>query len=387
MTPSLLIRQCRLHTSATNEPPVDILVKDGRIVSIGQVRQSGERATIVEASGRIAIPGLIDLHIQGAGGADVLDGMTDSLRTISQTLARLGTTAFLGTTVVKPSEGNRHLKMVRERQTEDLGGATLLGIHLEGPFINEKRRGAIDPASIYPSSGPALKDIIDVTGDLLKMMTIAPELSGNLGIIQTLGESGVVASFGHSDASYEEARRGFEAGIRHVTHMFNAMPPLHHRSPGPLLAIFEEERATLQVISDGHHLHPGIVRFIYQVAGPRRCVCITDGISGMGLPDGRYVYNGREYESRSGAARYLDGTLIGSSMSLWNVTLKFREFGRCSLQEAVDTVTINPARTLGIESHKGSLEAGKDADIVLLEKDLSVHMTIVNGRACYGASI
>ena len=386
MTPTVLIKQCRLYTSAISEPPVDILVSDGKIVSIGQVRRSIEHPTIVEAHGRIAIPGLIDLHIQGAGGADVLDGTADSLRTISQTLARLGTTAFLGTTVVKTSEGNRHLNVARERQAEDLGGATLLGIHLEGPFINEKRRGGIDPASIYPSSRRAMEEILDVTGDSLKIMTIAPELPGSLEIIRRLVEVGVVASFGHSDASYEETKRGFEAGIRHVTHLFNAMPPLHHRSPGPLLAIFEEERSTLQVISDGHHLHPGIVRFICQVAGPRRCICITDGISGMGLPDGRYSYNGREYESRNGAARYLDGTLIGSSMSLWNVTVKFREFARCSLQEAVNTVTSNPARTLGIESHKGSLEAGKDADIVLLEKDLSVHTTIVNGRICYRAS-
>jgi N-acetylglucosamine-6-phosphate deacetylase len=217
------------------------------------------------------------------------------------------------------------------------------------------------------------------------MMTIAPELPGNLDVVRWLVNRGVVAAFGHSNASYEEAKEGFEAGIRHVTHLFNAMPSLHHRSPGPLPAIFEEERATLQIISDGHHLHPGVVRLIYRIAGPRRCVCITDGISGMNLPEGRYIYNGKEYESRDGAARYSDGTLIGSTMSLWNIALKFREFTRCSLEEAVDAVTINPARTIGIDSRKGSLATGRDADIVLLEDDLSVAATIVRGTIRYRA--
>jgi N-acetylglucosamine-6-phosphate deacetylase len=219
----------------------------------------------------------------------------------------------------------------------------------------------------------------------LNMMTIAPELPGNLDVVRWLVNRGVVAAFGHSNASYEEAKEGFEAGIRHVTHLFNAMPSLHHRSPGPLPAIFEEERATLQIISDGHHLHPGVVRLIYRIAGPRRCVCITDGISGMNLPEGRYIYNGKEYESRDGAARYSDGTLIGSTMSLWNIALKFREFTRCSLEEAVDAVTINPARTIGIDSRKGSLATGRDADIVLLEDDLSVAATIVRGTIRYRA--
>jgi N-acetylglucosamine-6-phosphate deacetylase len=383
MSRALLIKQCRLYTSATSDPPVDILIDGGKIVAIGQIRQPGTSADILDSLGRIAIPGPIDLHIQGAGNADVLDGTEDSLRRMSRTLARLGTTAFLGTTVAKPSARNRHLKVARDFMGADLGGATLLGIHLEGPFINEKRRGGIDPISIYSSSPTGLDEIFDATGDSLKMMTVAPELPGNLDIVRTLVQRGVVVSFGHSDASYEETKRGFDAGIRHVTHFLNAMPPLHHRSPGPVLAIFDDERVTLQIISDGHHLHPGIVRLIYQLAGLGRCVCITDGIGGMGLPEGRYVYNGREYDSRSGAARYLDGTLIGSTLSLLDVASKFMEFTGCSLRAGIESVTMNPARALGLDSSKGSIEIGKDADIVLLEDSRLVFATIVCGRLCY----
>lgn len=383
MRGSLLIRDCRLEAAAKPEEYVDILVKDGTIARIGRHERGDAAEGVLEARGRLAVPGFIDLHIQGAGGCDVLDGTVESLQTISRTLARLGTTAFLGTTVVKPRQGNRHLRFMRDAVGSDLGGAALLGIHLEGPFINEKKKGGIDPAAIYPSSAAALEEVLDATGDGLKMMTIAPELPGGLDIIRLLVKHGVVAAFGHSNASYEETKAGFEAGIRHVTHLFNAMPSLHHRSPGPLPAIFEDERATLQIISDGHHLHPSVVRIIHRLAGTRRCVCITDGISGMSLPEGRYLYNGKEYESRDGAARYADGTLIGSTMSLWNIALKFREFTRCSLEEAIESVTINPARTIGIDSKKGSLAAGKDADIVILEEDLSVAVTIVCGRICY----
>lgn len=385
MSTRLLIKGCRLLPSPTHAPVVDILVEDGTIAHVGAHEHRTPMDRVLEAGGRLAVPGFMDLHIQGAGGSDVLDGSSESLQTISRTLARFGVTGFLATTVVKPNEGNAHLKLTRDFMESDLGGARLLGIHLEGPFINGKKRGGIDPASIYPSSPAALEEILGVTGDSLKMMTIAPELPGNLEIIRTLTLRGVVASFGHSDASYDEAKRGFDAGISHVTHIFNAMPPLHHRTPGPLAAIVQEEGVTLQVISDGHHLHPGVVDLIYRLAGPRRCVCITDGISAMGLPDGRYVYNGREYESRDGAARYTDGTLIGSAMNLWGVALKFREFTGCPLEHAIDSISANAARALGIESRKGSFAPGKDADIVLLDDDLSVNATIVRGRICYRA--
>lgn len=382
MNDSVLVRNCTLY-NATSGDQVDILIEDGKISKIEKDIQAVPEITIIDAGKRIVAPGFIDVHVQGAGGSDILDNSEEAVRTMSQTLARLGTTGFLGTTVVKPTEQNAHLKLERELVNKDLNGATLLGFHIEGPFINIKKKGGLDPKSIYAFTPEALDEILEDTGGTLRMMTIAPELEGHLNAIKMLVENNVVASFGHSTATYEETKKGFDAGINHVTHIFNAMPPLHHREPGPLSAIFEHESVSAQIISDGHHLHPSIINAIYKLLGAERCICITDGVQGMGLPEGSYVYNGKEYESRNGAARYSDGTLIGSTMSLGNIALKFKEFTGCSLADAIDSVTINPARLLKINDRKGSLEEGKDADIVLFDSDYSIYATLVNGKVVY----
>ncbi len=383
MNDIITIKNCRLYSSKKNDELSDIKIEGSIITRIASSGNRDDEGQTVDAGGRIATPGFIDVHIQGAGGADVLDNTEEALRTISATLARVGTTGFLGTTVVKPKEDNAHLKLMRSFTGRELGGAKLLGIHLEGPFINIKKKGGLAEDAIYPSSPGELEEILDATGDSLKMMTIAPELPGNLQIIRELVKNGVIASFAHSDASYEEVKEGFNAGISHVTHIFNAMPPLHHRAPGPLSAIFENDKVSVQIISDGHHLHPSIVNLIYKLVGEERCICITDGMHGIGLPDGRYIYNGREYESRNGAARYLDGTLIGSTMSLGNIAFKFMEFTGCGLEAAVNSVTKNPAALLKMNDRIGSLETGKSADIVILNPDNSVYKTFVDGKIVF----
>jgi len=215
------------------------------------------------------------------------------------------------------------------------------------------------------------------------MMTIAPELPGSTGLIRTLADSGVIASLGHSNATYDQAVQGFDAGITHVTHLFNAMPSLHHREPGPLGAILERPEITCQVISDGVHIHPSVVRLAYNALGPRRLIPITDGMQAMGLPDGRYVYNGIPYESKDGTARYEDQTLIGTALGLNQMLARLMRFTRCGRATAIQTATQNPAHMLGLGKTKGTLAPGKDADLVLFRPDLSVYATIVSGRVVY----
>jgi len=372
----MLIKNCLLYDK--NEL-TDILIVDGKIKEIGKQSNPADDA-VIDAGGKTIIPGLIEVHLQGAGGADILDGTEDAVLTISKTLAKLGTTSFLGTTVVKPAEDNRHLRTASKLVKKELNGAYLLGFHLEGPFINPKKKGGLAPDSIYDSSPEKLEEIFDVLGNTLKMMTIAPEMPGNLEIIKELRKHNTIPSFAHSDANYEEALKGIEAGICHVTHIFNAMPPLQHRTPGPLAAIFEDKSISAQIISDGHHLHPSIVNIVYRMIGAERCICITDGMQAMGLPDGTYTYNGREYTSIAGAAKYDDGTLIGSTMSLLNIALKFKEFTNCTFAEAINTVTKNPAKLLGLENKKGCITVGADADMVILNDDYSVSTTIINGK-------
>jgi N-acetylglucosamine-6-phosphate deacetylase len=385
MNKPLLIQNCIPYTIPADKDPVDIRIEGKVITELGPALDASG-CNILDAGRRIAAPGLIDVHIQGAGGADVLDGTEEALRTLSDTLAQTGTTGYLGTTVVKPETDNAHLRFAKGFVGRGLPGAVMLGFHLEGPFINVRKKGGLSEKCIYPSSPEKLDEILNITGDTLKMMTIAPELPGNLAIIKSLVRHGVVAAFAHSDATYEETVLGFEAGINHVTHLFNAMPPLHHRNPGPLTAIFEHKDITAQIISDGHHINPRIVNLVYRLLGADRCICITDGMHGIGLPEGQYLYNGKEYESKNGAARYLDGTLIGSTMSLLEIVVKFMEFTGCSFTTAIDTATAVPAKLLGIDDRKGSLAPGKDADIILINDDHSLHATIVEGTLAYRAA-
>jgi len=361
---------------------VDILIRGKTIVRIGKIKTDSGGCEVLDAAGRIVAPGFIDVHIQGAGGASILDANRNALETISQTLARLGTTGFLATTVFKPGAENLPVTVASEKTGQNLGGANLLGIHLEGPFISLEKKGGVLPDSICKPSLKILKEIQHLTGKTLKMMTIAPELTGNLEIIRKLVDSGTIASFGHSSASYAETLSGIAAGISHVTHLFNAMPSMHHRSPGPLPAILENKRVTCQVITDGVHLNPEIVRFTFNILGDSRFVTISDGVTSTGLPDGTYLYDGVKYRSRNGVCRRNAETLVGTTLGLTQLIGRLMKFTGCTFAAAVKTVTENPARTLGLEKKKGSLAIGKDADIVILNQDLSVFATIVEGKRC-----
>ena len=377
---SLLITNGRRYDASESAPLCSILIRQGTIEEIGKA-DGADR--VLDAGGRIVAPGFIDVHIQGAGGADVLDATPEALETMSRTCARFGVTSFLATTVYKPGKDNRHLNVVAECVGRDLGGAHLLGTHLEGPFISPHKRGMIQPDCLTLPSAAVLDDIYHLLGDTLKMMTLAPELPGSTEIVRRLAASGAVASFGHSKATYDEAIRGFEMGIKHVTHLFNAMSSLHHRDPGPLAAIFERPDITCQVITDGVHIHPAMLRLAFEALGPERFLTITDGMHALGLPDGHYVYNNLQYESKNGTARYGDGTLIGTALGVSQLLARLTRFTPCTIPDAIRTVTANAAQVLGLERTKGSLAPGRDADIVILEKDLSVYATIAGGRIVY----
>lgn len=382
MSERRIITNCRLFDAEDANQTTCILIENGVISEIGQVECDAACENVLDAQGRIVAPGFIDVHIQGAGGADVLDGTAEALAAMSKTCARFGTTGFLATTVFKPSQGNQHLAFAAEAVGRDLGGANLLGIHLEGPFISLQKRGMILPECICPPSQQALNDIQAVTAGQLRMMTIAPELPGSLPIVRSLIKSRIIASFGHSSATYEQTIEGFNAGISHVTHLFNAMTPIHHRAPGPLPAIFESHNVTAQLITDGVHIHPAILRLTLGALGLQRTIVITDGMQAIGLGDGRFTYNGVEYESKAGTARYKDGTLIGTALGLNQMVAKFMAFTGCPLAAAIRTVTENPARLLGLEK-KGTIAPGKEADLVLLEEDLSVAATLVAGKTIF----
>jgi len=383
MSHKLLITNCKLFDAPKDEQGTSILIENGVITKIGQIEPGTACDDTLDAQGRIIAPGFIDIHIQGAGGADILDATPEALEAISRTCARFGVTDFLATTVFKPNQDNQHLALAAEYVGRDLGGANLLGIHLESPFISPEKKGMIQPDCLCPPSLQVLNEIQRITDGHLSMMTIAPELPESLGIIRSLVESGTIASFGHSNATYDQTLMGFDAGISHVTHLFNAMPSIHHRAPGPLVAIFQTKHITAQVITDGVHIHPAVLNFAYEKLGPDRTFPITDGMQAIGLGDGMFTYNGIEYESKAGAARYKDGTLIGTALGLSQIIERFIEFTNCPLDTAIRMVTQNPAGLLGLENKKGSIAVGKDADLILLDDNLSVHTTIIAGKIVF----
>jgi len=380
---TLLFKNCRLYNAPQDAPSISVLIQDGKIAKLDSPDLMANADQIIEAEGRCLAPGFIEVHIQGAGGADVLDNTEQALSTLAQTCARFGMTSYLATTVYKPDQNNDHLSLAANNVGQDLGGATLLGIHLEGPFIAQVKRGMIQPDCLCMPDSATLDKINDLCQGHLAMMTIASELPGALPLIESLEKHNTIASLGHTNATYEQTLDGFNAGIHHVTHLFNAMRSLHHRDPGPLAAIFNHDSVTAQIIPDGVHVEPAVLQLALSHLGYDRVVLITDGMQALGLPEGPYVYNDLDYISSGGTARYHDGTLIGTAVGLSDLVKRTMTLTGCPLQAAIDMVTKNPARLLGLEHKKGAIKVGMDADLVLLNQDLSVYKTCVAGKIVY----
>ena len=347
-------------------------------------------------------PGLIDLHLHGAGGHDLMDGTAESVEAVSKTLAQHGTTAYLATSMVRhdiPSN-NRHLEIAAELTGKRDGGAEILGIHVEGPFVNPLRGGLIRPDRIWPPARKDLEAILSVSRKKLRMMTMAPELPGGLELLDPLEDAGAIGSLGHTEATFDQARAGFRKGIRHVTHLYNAMRGLHHREPGALGAVLTDHGVTAQLIADGVHVHPELLRWTAEVLSPGAIVLITDALPAAGLPDGVYQYDGRDYESRNGTAWYkpnkstgykVPGTqeepkLFGTTCLMDELVRRAMKFMGVSFEQAIRMASLNPARTLGLEKRLGSLEPGRQADLVIWDGNYQVVETIVRGRMVHAKS-
>jgi len=384
MSQPILIKNAHIITPFETIAKGSIFVSSGKIRDIrgGRYTARPKGAKVIDAKGKFVVPGFIDVHLQGAGGSDVLDGTKTALRRIAKSVALSGTTSFLATTVVTGKD-SPHLGIIDTIMKEGTGGADILGIHLEGPYINPMRKGMIKIQNIRRASSKDLPGVLRLCRGRLKMMTVAPELPGALNIIATLKKRGVIVSVGHTEASYEKTRSGLKTGASHVTHLFNAMPPLHHRAPGALSAIFEDEKCTAQVIADGIHLHPSIVRLLVKVLGVERIVLITDSMASAGLPDGPYVYNGLNFTSKRGTARYHSGTLIGTSLMLREITRRFMKIAGVSLNDAVRCATFNPAYALGLEHTKGSIDPGKDADLVIMDRQFNIKHVMIRGKLLF----
>jgi N-acetylglucosamine-6-phosphate deacetylase len=360
-----------------------VLLIDEKIKAIVDIKDFREETAleVIDAMGNYIAPGFIDIHIHGSKGSDTMDGTIEALKIISNTIMNYGTTGFLPTTMTMdiPSIYTA-LDTVKKCLQMNIDGAQILGVHLEGPFINEKFRGAQRDDCILKPDYAYIEDYIDI----IKIITMAPEIEGSIDFIETIKkESDIALSIGHSGASYEEAMEAIEAGISHCTHIFNAMTPLHHRDPGVVAAAFNSD-ITCELIADKIHVHPELFKLLFKIKGEDKLVLVTDAIRASCMKDGNYDLGGQEVQVRKGKAQLANGSLAGSLLTL-NVALKnFIEATDVPIHQAIKLVSLNPARVIGIDDTKGSIEIGKDADIILFDENINVKMVFIAGVSRLG---
>ena len=371
-----------------------MLVEQGRIVDISlrSSRLVPAGVSTADFGNSVMAPGYVDLHIHGSAGYDVMDDATEALPAIEQLLARHGVTSYFPTTVTAPMDATlRALERLAdaiekreldlERQNSDGKIRALpLGIHLEGPFISHARRGVHPPENLLPATMPLFEKFWQAARGRIRMMTIAPELADAPEVIAEAARRGVCVSLGHSDADFAAAERGIAAGARHATHTFNAMRPLDHRSPGILGAVLTDRRVSADIIADGVHLDPAIVKLFADAKGLEQTVLITDATSATGMPVGRYRLGSFEVDVRDGKCM-VDGKLAGSVLTMDRAVRNLARFAEWDLPQAVAAASQNPARVARI-ANKGVLAIGADADFVVLSAEGEVLRTFVGGVEC-----
>jgi N-acetylglucosamine-6-phosphate deacetylase len=363
-----------------------VSIEDGVIAAVGarEAIHTPPNARIVDLGDSILAPGLIDIHIHGGAGHDVMEGSDDSLAAIERSMAKHGVTSYCPTTVTAPVDNTlRSLEALgsaikRANSRNDATRARPLGVHLEGPFLSHVKRGVHPPMLLQPASRALFDRMWNAADGSIRVLTIAPEIAGAVDLISAAVNRGVCVSLGHSDADLQQAQEGIRAGARHATHTFNAMRALDHHDPGVLGAVLTDKKLTADIIVDGIHVDPTVVDLFVRAKGIERAVLITDAISATGMPDGNYLLGGIEVQVHDGRCES-NGTLAGSVLTLDRAIRNTAKFAQVSLQNAIRMATLNPAKVLGVEAKKGTLSAGADADITVFTPTGEVVSAIIGG--------
>jgi N-acetylglucosamine-6-phosphate deacetylase len=363
----ILLNHCIIYTDKILHIGPEDAIKDEELIAW----QDGQ--------GHYLAPGFVNIHIHGAGGYDTMDGQVDSIKKIGEALVKNGTTSFLPTTVTMDMKSTVKALETLEDSMKHLGrGARIQGGHLEGPFINKSFKGAHEEAHIRQVLDRQLDPFLPV----IKLVTLAPEIEGGEEILNYFKEAGTKVSIGHTNANYEETRHFIKKGISHVTHIFNAMRPLHHREPGVLGAVLTSD-ITCEVIGDNIHVHSGLYELLRRCVGEDRMVLVTDAMCACGLGQGHYKLGNLEVVVDENSARLESGVLAGSVLTMDKGVRNILEATKMTLCEVIKMATYNPARVIGIDDHYGKIDLGYAADFVLLDDALEVAETIVNGQSVY----
>ncbi|NSW51481.1 MAG: N-acetylglucosamine-6-phosphate deacetylase [Anaerolineae bacterium] len=379
----LLIKNVHLMDGVSTDMFGWLLCENGIIQNFGIEQPpnmiESAHCQVIDGGGLLLTPGFLDIHVHGALGAEAMDADPSLLKQMGRFYARHGVTGFLPTTWAAGIDDLLPvLQMARQEMDQHHEGAAILGVHLEGPFINPAMAGAQNPEFIYAPHAERLKELLDL--NVIRLITLAPEIPENDWLIHECVRRGITVSAGHTNADFDAMVAAVEKGVSQVTHTFNAMKGLHHREPGTVGASLTLDALSCELIADTIHVHPAVMKLVYRAKGSEKVILVTDAMRGTGLPDGEYPVDNRIITIHHGAARLPGGQLAGSTLTMETALRNMIDATGTSMKEILPMVTINPARSMKLANRKGSLAVGKDADLVLLDESIQVRMTIINGR-------
>jgi len=392
----LAIKTHRLITPLQDLRDAVVLIDGEKIASVG--RQDNipvpDGAKVIDVGDKIVAPGFVDLHHHGAVGALAAEGV-EAVKKIGQYLVKTGTTGWLPTVWLPTDNTLESLKGIAAAKEEGTGGADIIGIHMEGPFLAPK---AIPGFEVEDKGlrSPSIKEFmqfVEAAEGHLKLMGVAPELDGALELIREMRRVGVVPAVAHTKATYEQFMRAVEAGVRHVTHMYNVMTGMHHRRPGVVGGVLTCDQVTAELIADGYHVSPVAMDILIRCKGVDKVALITDNVPLAGLPDGVYEMFGQRIVKKDGISRLegstpdIDGTMAGSEWPLNHNIYNLIDLVGGSLPNVIRMATLTPATIVGVDGYKGSIEPGKDADLVVIDEKMQIHLTMVKGEVVFRAGI
>nr|MBC7245613.1 N-acetylglucosamine-6-phosphate deacetylase [Chloroflexota bacterium] len=360
-----------------------VVVEEGKIVEVREGYElSDQKDTIIDATGKIVSPGYIDIHVHGAASYDTMDASPQAIQGMARFFAAHGVTGFLPTTTTAPQEAIlAAIANASLCQREGTGGARVLGVHLEGPYISPNQPGAQHPQYIRPAHPEEYQQFF--SWDNIKLITLAPEIPENMAFIPYAMSRGAAVAVGHSAASYEDIVTAVAEGLSQSTHTFNGMVGLHHRQPGTAGAVLALDDIYAQVIVDNVHIHPAVVKILVRAKGTARTVLITDAMRATGMPDGEYELGGRKVTVSRGEARLPSGTLAGSTLTMDRAVRSAMADTGLAFEQVLPMATSVPAESIGLADQVGSIAPGKTADMILLTPDYRVAATIVQGQVVY----